>query len=674
MHRPEAQYRTAVEPELWEIRVKAWRWIEQSVRHKLVAIALLPLVLMLPLMLAAVWWWSDVAYDKLLISKVRSDLAVADGYFEQLKERVEARVRLAAASHSLLRATARNTSSDQALEGFLEQQRKQLELDFLLVDPEEPAAAGQPSHGARLAKWTSSDVHRAMRHASPDWAALGRAEGLQEVNPQLPDVLVMVATSEVRDMGQVVASVTGGVLLNRNDALIDRIENAVYPRGALPTGGKGAVTLFRDDVRISTNLRTADEMRAVGTRASAEVSQAVLGEGRTWLHRAQVLDDWYISGYKPLIDASGTRVGMLYVGYLEQPYRFIKLSMLAAISAIFILGAIGTVILSLRAARTIFRPVERIDLTIQRVEAGDIAARVGTVASSGELASLAARFDELLDSLEERRTELQRAARDLEMNVAERTRELTQANHTLQQAQKRLLASEKLATIGQLTAGVAHEINNPIAVMQGNLDLVRQLLGEQAACCTAELNLLDEQVERMRLLVTQLLQFARPTDFVAYVQELDVNQAMDECLLLVQHLLVSAPIDVVRDYTATRRVSFNRHELQRLLLNLVTNAVQMMPGGGRLVLRTYDGSQHLERPTVIVEVADSGPGFSEDIRAQLFTPLFTTRQGGNGLGLPLSLALVERYGGTIEPDNAPGGGAIFRVQLLCDATGAFVDA
>ena len=95
-------------------------------RHKLLAIALLPLVLMLPLMLAAVWWWSDVAYDRLLISKVRSDLAVANGYFEQLKERVDARVRLAAASHSHLRVTARESGSPQALERFLEQQRRQL--------------------------------------------------------------------------------------------------------------------------------------------------------------------------------------------------------------------------------------------------------------------------------------------------------------------------------------------------------------------------------------------------------------------------------------------------------------------------------------------------------------------------------------------------------------------
>ncbi len=636
--------------------MKAGQWFGQSVRRRLLAIALLPLVLMLPLMLAAVWWWSDAAYDRLLIAKVRSDLAVADSYFEQVKERVEAGVRLAAASRSVPGAAA---GRPQAAREFLEHQRRQLGLDFLVLDTEGQAFAAPPAAGAKVARWSGRDAQRVM----PGAAFAGT--GLQDGPPDAATVLVMVATAEVRQGGRVVASVLGGVLLNGNDALIDRIQDAVYPDGALPAGGKGAVTLFADDVRIGTNLRTADATRAVGTRASAAVAQAVLGDGRTWLHRARVLDDWYISGYQPLLDAGGAPVGMLHVGFLEQPFRHVKLGMLAAISAIFVLGALATMVLSLRAARTIFRPVERMNRTIGQVEAGDVTARVGAVESTGELASLAARLDELLDAIEERRTGLLRAAETLELNVAERTRELTQANRTLQQAQQRLLASEKLATIGQLTAGIAHEINNPVAVMQGNLDLVRQLLGEQAGCCSAELDLLDQQVERMRLLVAQLLQFARPTDFVAYVQELDVAAALDECLLLVQHLLVSVPVTVVRDYAATRRVSFNRHELRQLFLNLVTNAIQMMPGGGRLVLRSRDGDDDPQRQTVVVEVVDSGPGFTPEIRDQLFVPLFTTRRQGNGLGLPLSLTLVERHGGSIEPDNAPGGGAVFRVHLLC---------
>jgi len=121
--------------------------------------------------------------------------------------------------------------------------------------------------------------------------------------------------------------------------------------------------------------------------------------------------------------------------------------------------------------------------------------------------------------------------------VAKRTRELEASNASLQQAQQQLVKSEKLAAIGQLTASIAHEINNPIAVMQGNLDLIRDTLGSHAQPVKGELKLLDEQVERMRLIVTQLLQYARPTEYAGYVETLDLNRTVDDCLVLVAHLL-----------------------------------------------------------------------------------------------------------------------------------------
>ncbi len=121
--------------------------------------------------------------------------------------------------------------------------------------------------------------------------------------------------------------------------------------------------------------------------------------------------------------------------------------------------------------------------------------------------------------------------------MAKRTRELEASNASLQQAQQQLVKSEKLAAIGQLTASIAHEINNPIAVMQGNLDLIRDTLGSHAQPVKGELKLLDEQVERMRLIVTQLLQYARPTEYAGYVETLDLNRTVDDCLVLVAHLL-----------------------------------------------------------------------------------------------------------------------------------------
>ena len=123
------------------------------------------------------------------------------------------------------------------------------------------------------------------------------------------------------------------MLLNRNLPFIDHINGIVYPEGSLPFGSQGTATLFLDDVRISTNVRLfgADPTnRAIGTRVSQTVRDEVLGRGGTWLDRAFVVSDWYVSGYQPLADGAGQRVGMLYVGFLEQPFTLLKYGVLAA--------------------------------------------------------------------------------------------------------------------------------------------------------------------------------------------------------------------------------------------------------------------------------------------------------------------------------------------------------
>ena len=105
------------------------------------------------------------------------------------------------------------------------------------------------------------------------------------------------------------------MLLNQNLPFIDHINRIVYPDGSLPFGSQGTATLFMDDVRITTNVRLFQDERAIGTRVSQAVSDAVLRRGSTWLDRAFVVNDWYVSAYEPLVDGAGQRVGMLYVGY-----------------------------------------------------------------------------------------------------------------------------------------------------------------------------------------------------------------------------------------------------------------------------------------------------------------------------------------------------------------------
>jgi two-component system, NtrC family, sensor kinase len=647
-------------------------WPASSVRNKLLAMALLPLLVVLPLLVAALLIWGDVAYDRLLITKVRSDLAVARGYFDQVVGEVGGGTQAIAASHALLKAVA--AGDPAVVAALLERQRAELGLDFLVASPPgdlplDPAASPAGRQGGHLMILDGAQFEQlapllSNRIRIPIIATRNAAPSQRKTEDRA--MVVLARAQVVGDDGKVLAIVRGGVLLNQNLPFIDHINRIVYPEGSLPFGSQGTATLFLDDVRITTNVRLFKDERAIGTRVSQAVSDAVLKRGSTWLDRAFVVNDWYVSAYEPVMDGSGRRVGMLYVGYLEQPFRFVKYGMLAAIGIIFLAVMTLAALFSLRWARSIFAPVEQMNRTMQQVEAGRSDARVGTVDAQDEIGTLAAQLDHLLDVIDEKTRSLQSWADELDHKVADRTRELAASNASLRQAQQQLVKSEKLAAIGQLTASIAHEINNPIAVIQGNLDLMRETLGGQALPVAAELKLLDEQVERMRLIVTQLLQYARPTEYAGYVESLATDRVMDECLVLVGHLLGKTHIEVVKDYRATRRAGFNRQELQQVLLNLIINAIQAMPQGGKLVLRNRDWIQAGAACGVVLEVQDSGPGLTPKVRERLFRPFFTTKNDGNGLGLWITQGLVERYGGSLEADNAPEGGASFRVRLMTE--------
>jgi signal transduction histidine kinase len=503
--------------------------------------------------------------------------------------------------------------------------------------------------------------------------------------------MVVLADAPVRAAdGRPLARVQAGVLLNRNLAFIDHINEIVYPEGSLPFGSRGTATLFLDDVRITTNVRlfgAEGEQRAIGTRVSQAVRHAVLEEGRTWLDRAFVVDDWYVSGYEPIVDSAGRRIGMLYVGYLERPFTWLKYGVLGGIGVVFFSVMILAAVASARWARGISRPLEQMAQTMRRVEAGALDARVGRVGSADEIGALAGHLDHLLDAIAAQTQDLQRWNAELDAKVAERTR-------ALEAAQAQLLRTEKMAAVGQLTASIAHEVNNPIAVIQGNLDVARELLGAEAAKVHAELALVDQQVERMRLIVTQLLQFARPGEFAGYIEEVDSARLIEDCLVLVGHLLAKTRIEVRRDYAATRRPAVNRHELQQVLVNLMVNAIHAMPDGGVLTLSTRDATSAARAAseagspsgraattappgfappalaTVEIAVADTGAGLPEELIGELFKPFVTRKKDGTGLGLWISRSIVERYGGDIVAANRPSGGAVMTVVLACEAQAA----
>ena len=656
----------------------------RSIRFRLLLIALLPTFVVLPILLTvAILQWNQKFNDTLSL-KINGDLIIARQYLARVLDNTGKHIE--ALSLSARFRDAAESDDPLILPRLLELSREELGLDFLYLADDNGRILSSAPHfagpiirmdwpviaSARMdVPWTTIDIFSSKDLAviTPELAERAKIELVPTPNAAPTDRnaetrgMIVHSATPARLGGRRPAVLVGGLLLNKNLDFIDTINNLVYRTETLPDGSQGTATLFLDDVRVTTNVRLFEGGRALGTRVSSAVRAAALGEGRTWLESAFVVNDWYISAYEPITDSYGQRVGMLYVGFLEAPFTHAKYVTVLVILAAFVAVAAASAPLFLRWAGAIFRPLERVTATIARVESGDLGARTDLPQLKDEIGRVANHLDQLLGQIQERDRQLREWNDELNRRVDERTHELQLANRQLEATTKQLIVSEKLAAIGEITAGVAHEINNPVAVMQGNLDVIRSIVGRRAILARTEFRLLDEQIHRISQIVAKLLQFAKPEEFAGFLEKHAPGDVISDSLLLVRHLLNKADIKVVAEAHATRLVLMNRTELQQVIINLVVNAIHAMLAGGQLTLRTYDADQD-DRPGVNIEVADTGIGMAAEVMERIFDPFFTTKhQEGTGLGLSISQTLIGRQGGRISVESEPGRGTTFTIWL-----------
>ncbi|MCA0919401.1 cache domain-containing protein [Pseudooceanicola nanhaiensis] len=628
------------------------------------------MLVLLPMMLgSAMIRWSG-RIDDILITKVNGDLTIAEQYLGRLIEGSGERLDAIAQSVALHNAL----DDPEAFTALLEAEKRRLSLDFLYVTDGSRTARGFAPRDWPVVRAALNGEARSAVDVLPAPSLEALAPGLarRAAIPMVPTRNAVPTDRPVEDRGMVVHSaapvampggrmgaLVGGRLLNRNLDFIDTINALVYRDRSLPEGSQGTATLFLDDVRVSTNVRLFENVRALGTRVSAEVRERVLGEGQVWRDRAFVVNDWYISAYQPITDSFGERVGMLYVGFLEAPFLQAKANSVLTVTVLFLLIAALSVPIFLQWAGRIFRPLERMTQTMARVEAGEMEARNGPQDDSGEIAQVAGHLDDLLDQVQERDRQLRDWAESLEQKVEDRTRDLRAANEKLEQTTERLILSEKLAAVGEITASVAHEINNPIAVIQGNLDVARALLDDHADAVKTEFDLIDDQVYRIGAIVSKLLQFAKPEDYSGAANAIRPDEVVRDCLVLTRHQTESAGVELRTALESTRRVLIARTELQQIMVNLILNAVHAMPEGGVLSLGVTEAPGGVE-----ITVEDTGTGMEAETMQRIFHPFFTTKQAqGTGLGLSISQTLVSRAGGRIEVDSTPGTGSRFTIFL-----------
>ncbi len=665
--------------------------IGRSVRYKLLALVSFPILLVMPVALAvAVYWGRSFTYDQLFI-KVNTDLSVAHDVFLRKQRDFLGFLRALAESYAF--RTALRNEDHASIARQLEVLRQDRGLSYLgfadiggrwRLPPVgggeaarqspllEAARGGQPRAGVEL--FSAAD----LAALSPELArsvplSLQETPRARPTDRSVEDrgLMIRVAWPVVDDQGTQLGILDGGVLLNNNFDFVDAIRELVYGPGSLPEGSIGTVTVFLDDVRISTNVPVRPGERALGTRVSDEVRTEVLDRGRVWIDRAFVVNAWYISSYEPIVDVEGRRIGMLYAGFLEDPFRAALWRALAVLVGLFLGLMLLSGLLAVRGAKSIFQPIEAMSRVVRATRTGE-KLRVGKLASRDEVGELAKEFDAMLDLLEERSREIRSWADHLEDKVEERTAELQRSNRELRRTirvlrdtRRQLVVAEKLAALGELTAGVAHEINNPTQVMLGNLEVIDRELGERARPVREEIDLVIEQIYRIREIINNLLQYARPEEYAGYLTEVDVNEIVEDTLKLVQHLRRGVAFDITLALAATRRVKISPHELQQVLVNLLVNAIHALHDDGGVVhVETADW----EARGVTISVSDNGFGIEASALDRVFNPFFSTKgQGeGTGLGLSVSYGLMRRYGGTITAESAPDTGSKFTVKVLCE--------
>ncbi len=231
-----------------------------------------------------------------------------------------------------------------------------------------------------------------------------------------------------------------------------------------------------------------------------------------------------------------------------------------------------------------------------------------------------------------------------------------------QEAERRLLQAAKLAAVGEMAAGIAHELNNPLTTVTGFTELILDEISSDAPH-RADMELILKEARRARDVVRRLLDFARQGERTR--SKVDINEIIDEVLMLTHHLLhmngVQLSLELVKD---PPWALVDTNQMKQVFLNLIHNALQAMPTGGNLEIQTSVRSRD-DRSWIAVAVKDSGIGIEGQNKDRIFEPFFTTKgdSGGTGLGLSVTYGIVTDHGGTIEVESSLGKGSIFTVWL-----------
>jgi two-component system NtrC family sensor kinase len=430
--------------------------------------------------------------------------------------------------------------------------------------------------------------------------------------------LAIVGVFPLKNQGdQLIGVVLAAYLFNNDFTLVDRIKEVA---------GVDTATVFFGDLRVSTNVLNEDGTRAVGTRVSQEVYDIVLKGDTFYPGRAFVVNEWFITRYEPLHDYQGNVVGMLYVGAKESIFQALVQALNTRVTLIALVSLFMAGIIAIPIARFITTPIAELVQATRCLAEGDMSVKVKTH-GQGELAVLGQSFNRMVE--------------------------------TLVETQHKLVHQEKLASMGQLAAGVAHEINNPLGSILLLSDVMNKEISEDDPH-REDLEMIIKETTRCKNIVSDLLNFSRQQQVLA--QDTDLHNLMEKTIREVEKKSDFKEVKIIRQFsTDLPTIQADPDQLQQVFTNLLNNAAEAMENGGTITLST----RHVDQKQVEIKISDTGIGIPEENLGKLFTPFFTTKALGKGTGLGLSIVygIIKMHRGQIHVSSQVGVGPDFTITL-----------
>ncbi len=447
--------------------------------------------------------------------------------------------------------------------------------------------------------------------------------------------MVLKTAAPIFYKNKVIGIIYGIVLLNKNFNLVDNFKHLIFKEEKVDGADVGTTTIFLEDLRIATNVLRKDGKRAIGTQVSKEVYRAVFEKGETWLDKAFVVNKWYLSGYQPIYDIEKKIIGILFVGILKKKYDTIMSNTTIYFLFLILFTIILAVLLSIILINNVSRPIQRLIQISLKIAKGDYSKIEIKQRYPYDIQDLCKVFNSMVDAITER-------------------------DHMIKEhTEKKLFQSEKLASLGRLASGIAHEINNPLT----GILTYSSLLYDDFKGTTYEEDLLviKNETLRCRDIVKEVLDFARET--VLEKKWVNINQIINETMTILEKHVNFQNIEIVKELTDDMpEVLIDINQIKSVINNLALNAADAMGDKGVLTIQTRLSNS---KNQVIVVIRDSGVGIPEENLLKIFDPFFTTKETGKGTGLGLSVTygIIKRHNGRIDVNSVIGKGTEFTIEL-----------